>query len=186
MSGTWRCCSRCRRRPPSRRSPSWPIRSSVDDRRRTVGSRAARPPAPGDRRPVDAAVPGDGLRLPVRPVPQAVLDRVPGLGRRVGSELLRPPRVRVPPRQLPRHRQGRGHAGPLVPARPGAHTDRPWLGADLVVRVDVRVPDASARDARAGQQPARADEPAGRGPPDALRHRARRAMGHLRIWLQRP
>ena len=134
--------------------------------RRTTRRGAARPAAPGDRRPVDAAVPGNGIRIPVRPVPEAVLDRLPGLGRRTRSELLRPARVRGSPRQLSRDRQGRGHPGPLVPARPGADADRSWLGPDLVVRVDVRVPDAGAGDARTGQQPARADEPAGRGSAD--------------------
>ena len=38
-----------------------------------------------------------------------------------------------------------------------ADTGRPRLGTDLVVRFDVRVPDALARDARPGRQPARAD-----------------------------
>ena len=45
------------------------------------------------------------------------------------------------------------------------------LGADLVVGVDVRVPDAVAGDARARGQPARADQPAGRGAPAGLRPR---------------
>ena len=42
-------------------------------------------------------------------------------------------------------------ARPLVPARPGADTGGPRLRPDLVVGVDVRVPDAGARDARAGR-----------------------------------
>ncbi len=77
-------------------------------------------------------------------------------------------------------------AGPLVPARPGADAGRPRLRPDLVVGVDVRVPDARARDARAGPQPAGPDVPARRGPPDALRGRARRALGHLRVRRSTP
>ncbi len=63
-------------------------------------------------------------------------------------------------------------AGPLVPARSLADACRPWLRADLVVGVDVRVPDAGPRDARPREQPARPDEPVGRRPPDPLRGRA--------------
>ena len=102
----------------------------------------------GDRRRGPAALPGDGLRLPVRPDPQALLDRVPGPRRHAGSQLLRPARLRGPPRQLPRDRQGRRRPGPLVPARPRADARRSWLRPDLVVRVDVRVPDAGPRHAR--------------------------------------
>ena len=66
---------------------------------------------------------------------------------------------------------------PLVPSRSGADTGRPRLRADLVVRLDVRVPDAVARDARPGRQPARADLAAGRRPPDPLRRRAAACRG---------
>ena len=141
--------SRRRRRPPSRRSPSWPIRRSA----RPATDRAAaatlvrRLQAIADQ--AQQLVPGDGLRLPVRPDPQALLDRVPGPGRHAGPELLRPARLRGPPRQLPRDRQGRRRPGPLVPARPRADAGRPRLRPHLVVRVDVRVPDARPRDARA-------------------------------------
>ena len=68
----------------------------------------------------------------------------------------------------------------------GADTGWPRLGIDLVVRLDVRVPDAFARDARPGRQPARADVATGRRPPDPLRERAGRAVGHLRVRVQRP
>ncbi len=154
-------------------------------RRRIAGRGDARSTTPGDRRPGPAALPGDGLQLPVRPDPQALLDRVPGPGRHAGSELLRPPRLRGSPRQLPRDRQGGCRPGPLVPARPRADARRSWLRPDLVVRVHVRVPDARPRDARSRPQPARPHVPAGRGPPDELRRRARRALGHLRIGIQR-
>ena len=60
-------------------------------------------------------------------------------------------------------------ADALVPPRSRADAGRPRLGAHLVVRLDVRVPDARARHARARRKPARADLPAGRRPPDPLR-----------------
>ena len=88
--------------------------------------------------------------------------------------------------QLRRDRQGRRRRRTTGSGSAGADTGRPRLRADLVVRLDVRVPDARARDARPGQQPARADVPPGRRPPDPLRGRARRAVGHLRVRLQRP
>ncbi len=144
----------------------------------------ARPAARGDRRPGPGTLPGDGLRLPLRPDPEAPLDRLPDPGRHPRSELLRPPRVRGPPGQLPGHRQGRCHAGPLVPARPRAHPRRSWFRSHLVVRVDVRVPHARPRDAGARAQPARPHLPADRGPSDELRGRARRALGHLGIGVQ--
>ena len=90
----------------ARRSPSCPIRRS-SDRRRIAGRGDARPTAPGDRRPGPAALPGDGLQLPVRPDPQALLDRLPGPRRHARPELLRPARLRGAPGQLPRDRQGR-------------------------------------------------------------------------------
>ena len=46
---------------------------------------------------------------------------------------------------------------------------RAWRGADLLVGLDVRVSDAVARHAGAGRQPARADQPPDRAPPDRLR-----------------
>jgi hypothetical protein len=148
-----------------------PRRRSFDDSRRSP------------TRPSSSS--GRWTSLPVRPDPQALLDRVSGPGRHAGSELLRPPRLRGSPGQLPRDRQGRCRPGPLVPARPRADAGRSWLRPDLVVRVHVRVPDARPRDARPCPQPARPDASARRGPPDELRGRARRALGHFRIGVQR-
>jgi hypothetical protein len=54
-----------------------------------------------------------------------------------------------------------------------------------MVGLHVRVPDAFARDARAGRQPPRADQPPGGAPPARARRGARRAMGNFRIRLQR-
>ena len=114
------------RAPPAasdRQAPSRTVAELSDPPDRQPGERVpgrggARPPTPGDCRPGAAALPGDGLQLPVRPDPQALLDRVPGPGRHARPELLRPPRLRGPARQLPRDRQGRRPARPLVPARP--------------------------------------------------------------------
>ena len=105
--------------------------------------------------------------------------------RHARPELLRPARLRGAARELRRHRQGRRSGAPLVPARPRRDAGRARRGADLLVGIDVRVPDAVARDARAGRQPARADEPAHRAPADRVRRRARRAVGHLGVRLQR-
>ena len=58
-------------------------------------------------------------------------------------------------------------------------------GAGILVRLDVRVPDAVAGHARARRQPARADQPS-RGPSQqAYGERARRALGDLGVGLQR-
>ena len=154
-------------------------------RRRIARGGAARSATPGNRRPGAPALPGDGVRLPLRPDPQALLHRLPGPGRHARSELLRPPRLRGPPGQLPRDRQGGRGPGSLVPARTRADARRSRLRPDLLVRVHVRVPDARSRDARSRPQPARPHVPAGRGPPDELRRRARRALGHVRVGIQR-
>ena len=87
----------------------------------------------GARRPADAQLAdratalfdGDGLRLPLRPAAAAVRHRLPAAGRRgpgpARSVVLRPAGVGSAPGQLPRHRQGRRAAEPLVPPRPPAH-----------------------------------------------------------------
>jgi len=66
-----------------------------------------------------------GLQLPLRPGAEAVLDRLPGGHRRARRRLLRPARLRGAPGQLPRHRQGGGAGGALVPARPRADAGQP-------------------------------------------------------------
>ena len=66
-------------------------------------------------------------------------------------KLLRPARLRGAPGELRRDRQGRRAGAALVPARARPDAGRPRLGADLVVGIDVRVPDAVAGDARAGR-----------------------------------
>ena len=79
-----------------------------------------------------------------------------------------------------------------VPARHWFHLGRAvtpiatWRRADLLVGIDVRIPDALAGHARAGGKPARADQPADRAAADRLRRVARPAVGHLGIRLQHP
>ena len=113
-------------------------------RRSIVGSRRSLATARGDGR-------RHGLRLPARPRAQAALDRLSRRRRHARPELLRPARLRGAARELRRDRQGRrrrrgtgsGSAAPSTPI--GARR-----GADLVVGLDVRVPDAVAGHARAG------------------------------------
>ena len=61
-------------------------------------------------------------------------------------QLLRPARLRGAAGELRRHRQGRRARRALVPPRPPADAGRARLGARLLVGLDVRVPDARARD----------------------------------------
>ena len=133
--------------------------------------------AAGRRRPCPSTVRGDGLQLPVRPHEEALLDRLPRHRRHPRPELLRPAGLGVPAGELPRDRQGRRRRGSLVPARPGADARRSRLGADLLVGLDVRVPDARAGDAGAPAEPDGPDLPARGGPPDQLRAPRRASRG---------
>ncbi len=81
-------------------------------------------------------------------------------------QLLRPARLRGAAGELYGHRQGRCAGAPLVPAGPRGDAGRARRGAGVLVGLDVRVPDAVAGHARADRQPARADQPADRAPPD--------------------
>ena len=136
----------------------------------------------------ERAVPGDGLRLPVRPDPQALLDRVPGARRRAGSELLRPARLGGAPRQLPGDRQGRRRrrttgSASAAPSRRSAAARRSisWSGSMFEYLMPALVMRAP------GEQPAGPDQPAWSLPArSATRAELGRAVGHLRIRLQRP
>ena len=66
-------------------------------------------------------------------------------------QLLRPAGLRSAPREFHRDRQGRHPGAPLVPARPHGHADRRRRRARFLVGLDVRVPDAGPRAARAGR-----------------------------------
>ena len=73
----------------------------------------------------------------------------------------------------------------LVPPRAFRGPRSSWRSARLLVRLDVRVPDAVARHARARRQPARADQsPRGRSSA-GVRQETRRALGNLGVGLQR-
>ena len=161
------------------RQPSSRLFTPASVRQRSEGS-------PGGNRERGA---GDGqrhgLRLPVRQPSQAALDRLPRERRPARFELLRSPRLRSAARQLYRDRQGRRAGAALVSPRAGGHPDRSRRGADLLVGIHIRVPDALARHARAGRQPAGADQPAGRDTADRVRRKPRSAVGHLGIGVQR-
>ena len=120
------------------------------------------------------------------PRPPAALDRLSAWPRDRSTRaatICSPPRRGWPafsrsPRATFRHATGSGSAAL------SRRSER--RGADLLVGIDVRVPDAVAGDARAGRQPARADQPADRAPADRVRADARRSVGHLGVRLQRP
>src|SRR5690606_25185560 len=82
--------------------------------------------------------------------------------------------------------EGRRRDPTLVPAGTIGDTHRRGIGAGLLVRLDVRVPDAAAGDARAGREPAGADKPPGRRAPTGLRAGAWHSLGRLGIGVQRP
>ena len=163
--------ARVDREPPARRRAGRLRRPRRRSASRDAGNRGA-----GDGR-------RDGVRLSPGPGAPAALDRVSRRGRHARPELLRPARLRGAPRELRRDRQGRRPFAPLVPARTRRHPDRTRRGARLVVGIDVRVPDALARDARADGQPARGDKPPRRPAAGGLWRRARRALGDLGVRL---
>ena len=144
------------------RSATTSIARRCADELSSASSARAPPSTAGSRRSVASRTRmfrRDGLRLPLRPDAQALLDRLPR-GRRRAR--LRTATTCSPPRRGSRASSRSPRATSrraLVPARPRADAGRPRLGAGLVVGLDVRVPDAVAGDARAGRQPARADLP---------------------------
>src|SRR5208337_2078398 len=112
-------------------------------------------------------------------------DWLPRHGRQSRFELLRPAWFGGAAGEFRRNREGRNSRASLVPARARDDAGRSRLGADFVVGLDVRVPDAVAGDARAGGQPARADQSAGGAPPDKVRRRAWNTVGRLGVRVQR-
>ncbi len=126
-----------------------------------------------------------GLLLPPRPAPRTPLGRLPGGRRRTRRGLLRPAGLRVPADQLHRRREGGRPDQALVPSRPVGHRRGRGRRPAVLVRVDVRVPHAAPGHERPGDQPARQHVPADRAATDRVRHSPRRAVGHLRVGLQR-
>ena len=80
--------------------------------------------------------------------------------------------------------QGQLAAGELVRARAPAHDRGGAIGAPVLERLDVRVPDAAAGDADVRQHAARPDLSRDGGAADRVREAARRALGHLGMRLQ--
>ena len=73
----------------------------------------------------------------------------------------------------------------LVPTGPCDHHDHRGVRAPVVERLDVRVPDAAPRHEVMARNPAGRDVRDGRPAPDPVRPRARRALGHLGVGVQR-
>ena len=111
----------------------------------------------------------DGFLLPAAAGPQAAVDRLPRRGAAARRELLRPARLRGAPDQPVRHRQGRHPDRALVPARPADRRDRLQRRADVVVGLDVRVPDAAAGDEGAAGRHPQPDQPSDHPAADPVR-----------------
>ena len=174
-SGRWRL--RLRREPCAR------LRSHAGTARAGRGLRTAvSPRSPHGAEPHRG---GDGLHVSLRSTPRALFDRVPPVGRDARPRPLRPARLGGAAGELHRDRARRRARGALVPPRPPADSRRPGVRADVLVRLHVRVPDARPRARGAVGQPARAHQPARRAAADPVRRGARRALGNLRVGLQR-
>ena len=157
-------------------------------RRRKVGRSVGnlRPPALRDRIDGRTSLGGDGFHVPVRPVPRALRDRVPPLGRSAGQRALRPSGLGGAADEFPRDRARVGARRALVPSRETVDTRRARLGFALLVGIHVRVPDGGSRARSALRQPAGSDESPRRAATDPIRAGARRSLGNLRVRLQRP
>ena len=103
--------------PPARGPPPSPRASATAAPARRRAARAAAPLHRHRARDVGA----HRLLDAVRPAPPALLDRLQPQRGPPRPQLLRPARERVPPRELPRDREGRRRPGALVPPRPLAH-----------------------------------------------------------------
>ena len=117
--------------------------------------------------------------------PQGLRDRLSRHGGESRSERIRSPRLRSAACELHRDCQRRGPHRALVP--PGSSDDARWArgGSGVLVRLDVRVPDAGARHAVSAGKLAPADVSPRRPASDWVRYGARDSLGHLRIGVQR-
>jgi cyclic beta-1,2-glucan synthetase len=129
---------------------------------------------------------GDGIRVPLRPDADAVLDRVSRERREPRRRPVRPAGLGGAAPELHRHRQGRRAHAALVPARALADAGGEGLRAALVVGLHVRVPDAGPDHARAEWQSARTDLPPRDTAADLLRGGTQRAVGNVGVRVQRP
>ena len=149
--------ARCCRRPTCRASTAATSRGhllAVAQACRELARPTAAAPTRGSCEALaqrcEAPVRRHGLPRPLRPQAAPVPHRPARRRATARRELLRPARLRVAPDQLPRHRQGRRAAAPLGGARPAVPRGRRAAGPEVVVGLDVRVPDADAGDGRAG------------------------------------
>ena len=156
----------------------------IDERAAARGraDRARRAPRRAGRR----SARGDRVRLPLQRRAAAVLDRLQRLPT-AGSTTRTTtcwPRRRGSPASWPSPRARCSHEHWFKLGRsltPSGSVAR----AAVVERVDVRVPDAAAGDALVSRHAARRDLRRRRAPADRVRRAARRAVGHLRVGLQR-
>ena len=173
---------------PSRPSPSSPTRRCARARRRIIGGRGHARPTTSRRsptRPTGCSARWTSASCSIRPASCSRSGSGSTTARWTRATTTCSPR-RPASTSFMAIAKGDVAAGPLVPARPRPDPCRPRLCTDLVVGIDVRVPHAGPGDARPRQQPPRPDQPAGRGSSDPVRRRARGAVGHLRIRVQRP
>ena len=149
--------------------------------RRSRASRAA-----GAGRALPHAQRRNGLRVPLRRQAPPVPHRAASAGTGARRELLRPARFRVQAHRFPGHCEGRRAAAPLGRAGTSVPVGGRDCGTQIVVRLDVRIPDAVAADAGAYRRAAAFRILRSRGRTAGSRRGAAPSLGHFRIGLLRP
>ena len=166
------------RRPPPWRSGSQDLERPIPRGRARRARRAARRPRRRSRR-------GNRVRFPVRRGAPALLHRLQRHRRPARRVVLRHAGVGGAARELSGHRHRQDRPRSLVQARAIADAERRVARAPVVERVDVRVPDAAARDADLSGHAAARDLRRHRPAADPVRRAARRAVGHLGVRVPR-
>jgi hypothetical protein len=140
-----------------------------------------------DRSAVEAMrrSPRDGFRVPLRQVARSAGHRLRRDRAPPRSGLLRPARLGGAIGQLRPDRPGTGSARALVFARTLADQSSRRLRADLLERLDVRIPDARSSDADLSGHAAPRYGQGRCVEADRIRRRAWRSLGNLGIVLQR-
>jgi cyclic beta-1,2-glucan synthetase len=128
----------------------------------------------------------DGFCLPLPQGSPSAFHRLPCGQPGTRRSLLRPSGIRMPPDQPVCHRQGRSADRALVSPGTSGRANRRAGRIGILVRIDVRISDAAARDAGASWRHSEPDEQSDRQGTDQPWPPSRHAMGHLRGCLQRP